>query len=307
VHPTPPGDRATPVSVSVIIVTWNCRDAVLACLASLEAAPPSVAWEAVVVDNGSVDGTPEGIRAAAPWVRVISNAGNRGLPAANNQGFVAARGADFVVSNPDVVWQPGAVDALLDVLARRPRAAWVVPRLRYPDGALQTSAGDLPSLASALGGRQLARARQRHDGVWWDGWEHDEEREIGRGHEAAYAVRRRAVEEVGLQAEQFPLDWEGVEWTARLRSAGWEIWLCPKAEAVHVGGASVRQVPGRWVVSSHRGMYRYFAPQVPVLVRPLLAAGIAVRAGAKLVAGVAGVAIYERAHRSRRRRRGVPS
>jgi hypothetical protein len=60
-------------------------------------------------------------------------------------------------------------------------------------------------------------------------------------------------------------------------------------------------VPFRWVVSSHRGMYRYFAKRRRAYSRPALAAIIAVRAVLKLGATAVGVAMYERAHRDKKR------
>jgi hypothetical protein len=296
---------ARDVALSVIIVNWNARPALADCLESLTSSPPPGGCEIIVVDNGSADGSVEWLRAHAPDVRLIANPDNRGLPAANNQGLAAAHAEALLICNPDVVFGDGAVAAMLDLLGRRPRAGIVVPRLRYPDGELQTSAGDLPTLGQALRGRQAQRSRAgagQPVGFWWDGWAHDEERPIGRGHEAAYLVRRAAVAEVGLQDERFPLDWEGIDWTARFRDAGWEVWLCPGAEVVHLGGASIRQVPFRWVVSSHRGMYRYFAKRRPVYWRPVLALMIGGRAVVKLAATAAtqlgGPAMYERAHRA---------
>lgn len=330
-----PEASATPCQVSVIIVNWNARDALLGCLQSLATYPPvglgtgrptgadpppagadplagaeppragaeGRTWEIIVVDNGSVDGSVDAVRSRYPHVRVIANPNNRGLPAANNQGIALASGAALLICNPDVVFQPGAAAALVGLLARHPRAGIVIPRLRYPDGGLQTSAGDLPTLGEALKGRQAQRQRRATGlpaGFWWDGWAHDEERPIGRGHEAAYVVRRAAADEVGPQDERFRLDWEGIDWTARFHDAGWEIWLCPDAEVVHLGGASIRQVPFRWVVSSHRGMYRYFAKRRPAYWRPALAAMIGGRAAVKLAATAGGLAMYERAHRGRR-------
>lgn len=293
--------------VSFVVVTWNSRGVVLDCLRSLAEHPASTPAEVVVVDNGSSDGTVAALAAAHPGrlegaeipVRVIANRTNRGLPAANNQGIVAARGDAIVICNPDTRFCRGAVDALLATLDRHPRAAFVVPRLLYTDGRQQTSAGDLPTLGEALLGRQAQRHRSEGEpaGFWWDGWGHDEERAIGRGHEAAYVVRRAAVEEVGLQDEAYRLDWEGVDWTARMRAAGWEVWLCPDAEVVHVGGASIRQAPFRWIASSHRGMYRYFSRRTPAVARPALAIAIAARAVAKSAAAVAKWADYERGHR----------
>jgi len=298
--PTPPGDRTAPVVISAVIVTWNSREVALNCLASLEANGPSVPWEVIVVDNGSRDGSVDAIRRAAPWARVIANPTNRGLPAANNQGMLAARGEHFLISNPDVIWHPGAVDAMYDVLGRHPRAAWIIPRILYEDGTPQTSAGRLPNLAEALAGRQLERWRPRKEaasGQWFDEWAHDEERAVPRGGEAGYLVRRAAVEEIGLQDERYKLDWEGLDWTARLRDAGWEVWLSPMSEAIHLGGASIRQVRFRSIVSSHRGMYLYFADRRPPAAKPVLASIIAVRAAAKLLAAATGLPMYQLAYR----------
>ncbi len=301
---TPPlaSTDAGAVDLSVVIVNWNGRAILLDCLRSLLDHPPTRPWEAIVVDNGSVDGSVAALADETPWVRMIANRTNRGLAAANNQGLLAARGDLLLVCNPDTLFQAGAVDAMVAALGRHDRAAIVVPRLLYEDGELQPSAGDLPSLGQALFGRQLDRRRNQTatSGLWWEGWDHDEERAIGRGHEAAYLLRRRAVEEVGLQDERFVLDWEGFDWTARFREAGWEVWLAPEARVVHLGGASIRQVPYRWVASQHRGMYRYFAKRSPAWARPALAATFTVRAGAKMATLAAGVPMYERAHRDRR-------
>jgi hypothetical protein len=185
-------------------------------------------------------------------------------------------------------------------MARRPRAAFVVARPERPDGKLQTAAGDLPSLRDALLGRQVARARGAVDaGFWWDAWAHDEEREIGRGLEACYLVRRAAIDEVGPQDERFRLDWEGIDWTERMRAAGWEVWFSPSARVVHAGGGSIRKAQVRWIARQHQGMYRYFAKRRPALARPGLAALFALRALVKAAALLPGLTSYERSHRDR--------
>ncbi|MEO5678483.1 MAG: glycosyltransferase family 2 protein [Acidimicrobiales bacterium] len=304
----PPADApGPPPALSVVIVNWNAGAALAGCLDSLARHPPSVPHEIVVVDNGSSDGSAQAAVAAHPRVRLIANGTNRGLPAANNQGIIATTAPALLISNPDVVYRPGAVDALLEASRRHPRAAIVVPRLRYQDGTVQTSVGDLPTLADALAGRQAQRRRAAAQepgepgaaatsGFWWDGWAHDEERQVGRGHEAAYLVDRRAVAEVGLQDERYFLDWEGIDWTERMGRAGWEVWFTPDAEVVHLGGVSIRQVPFRWIVRSHRGIYRYFATRHPWW-RPWLAPLLTVRAGAKLAAAAL-TDVYERGHRA---------
>lgn len=288
--------------MSVVIVTWNSGADVLSCLRSLSENPPSGGWEAIVVDNGSSDGSITRVRKELPWVRLIVNRSNRGLAAANNQGIVSSRAPFILISNPDVIYRPGAIDALIDLLERRRRAAFAVAKLEHVDGALQASAGDLPSISEALLGRRLTNSRRRNgpSGVWWHGWSHDEEREVGHGAEACYLVRREAIGEIGLQDERFVLDWEGLDWSARARDAGWQVWFCPAASVVHIGGVSLKQVPGRWIASTHVGMYLYLRRRLHPSLRPLLAAAIAVRAFAKLAFVTAGGSVYELSHHGRR-------
>jgi hypothetical protein len=288
--------------ISVIVVTWNSQTVIQGCIDSLLSTLAEGTWELIVVDNASTDGTLEVVRSLKPSATVIANASNVGLAAANNQGLAAAVGTFFLICNPDVIFKPGSVLAMAAVMDRHPRAAWVEPKLIYEDGELQTSAGDLPTLAETLFGRQLSRRRNPGTtaGFWWDGWPHDEERTIGRGHEAAYLVRRATVDAVGPQDERYFLDWEGVDWTERFRRAGWEIWLAPTAEVVHLGGTSIRRVPWRWVVSQHRGMYRYFADRRSQAWKPALGVAFTVRAGLKMGMIGVGVPMYQWAHRDRR-------
>ncbi len=291
--------------VSLVIVSWNVREPLLACLRSLRANPPSASWEAIVVDNASADGTVEAVRAEAPWARVIANDTNRGLAAANNQGLRASSGRVVVVSNPDVEYRAGALAALLQLLDRRPHAAFAFARLVDRDGTVLTCAGDPPTLRGALRGRQAVRRMpfgSEPSGFWWDGWAHDREVQIGHGLEACYAIRREALDEIGLQDERYWLDWEGIDWVARARDAGWEAWFCPTAEVVHLGGKSIRQAPFRSIVHSHRGIYRFFSRRMPVPLRPLLALVVAARAGLKMAVQAARVDLYGRAYRAGRPR-----
>ncbi len=290
-------DGTTPV-VSVIIVTWNSAGVVPLCIQSIIDGPPTLPWEAVIVDNGSADDTVDVVRDLSPHVRVIANASNRGLAAANNQGMLAAAGDYFVISNPDVVYARGAIDALVDLLDRRPEAAFAFAGLHHPDGRVQTCTGDLPTLGEAFLGRaaRLRRPDPRRQGFWWHGWDHATEVPIGHGGEACYATRRATVARLGLQDERFRLDWEGIDWTARAAELGWQAWFCPEASVVHMGGASIRRAPWRWIASTHRGMYRYFADRSSPAARPLLAVAVAGRALAKATGSLAGVAGYDAAH-----------
>jgi N-acetylglucosaminyl-diphospho-decaprenol L-rhamnosyltransferase len=292
----------TPVALSVVIVNWNAGSELRACLESIVANPPQCSWEVVVVDNGSTDESVAGAREVLAQAQWVLNSENRGLAAANNQGLIAAQGAIVVLSNPDVRFLPGALDAFSATLDRYRDSAFVVPHVVFPDGELQTTAGDLPTLSEAVLGRQFQRRKPsvgQARGFCWDGWGHDEERDVGRAGDVCYAARRDAIVDLGLQDERFPLDWEAIDWSARAREAGWRIVFCPRARVVHQAGISTEKAPRtRWVVDTHRGMYRYFANRGPAWRRPGLAALFGTRALVKIAAIEAGIPMYERARRS---------
>ncbi len=76
---------ASPPRLSVIIVSWNCRQARERCLASLAAALKDIPSEIIIADNGSSDGTVEWLSRHAAGVRVLSFEDNLGFAAAANE------------------------------------------------------------------------------------------------------------------------------------------------------------------------------------------------------------------------------
>lgn len=283
-------------AVSAVVVTWNSEPVVAQMLRSLATQPNVV--DITVIDNASSDDTVATVTRTAPHAALIRNDRNLGLAAAINQGLVATASPFVLLCNADISLAPDAVAAMLRTAERHPDAAFVIPCFERADGRRRTSVGDLPTLRSALLGRQAAR-RSAHDaadhGFWWDQWDHATERQVPRGSEACYLARRSVIARIGPQDERFRLDWEGIDWAARANEAGAEIWFCPEARVMHIGGQSIRQVQARWIVSSHKGMYRYFAKRSSPSARPFLAVVFAVRAAAKLAVLGVGSRIYDAA------------
>jgi N-acetylglucosaminyl-diphospho-decaprenol L-rhamnosyltransferase len=278
----------TTAEVSIVIVNWNSGGHLAACLQSLRDNPPSRAWAAVVVDNASTDASVDRAKGVLPEATFVQNAQNRGLAAANNQGMVAVASPVIVLANPDVTFEPGALDALCEVLDRRPQAAIAVPQLLQGDGSKQVSAMSLPTAAEALVPSLRRRAQA-------NAFPHDRETRVGHGADACFAVRRRAVATVGGLDERFPLDWEAIDWSRRFARSGWEAWFTPAARVVHAGGVSVRQVPYRWIAQSHVGLYRYLVGDRAWLA-PLVAPIATGRALIKAAATALGRARYDTAH-----------
>jgi GT2 family glycosyltransferase len=75
---------------------------------------------------------------------------------------------------------------------------------------------------------------------------------------ACFAVRREAIDQVGLLDEGFFLYCEEIDWAFRIHQAGWPIYYVPAAEVIHYGGQSTRQFRSKTFVELHRSRFRLF-------------------------------------------------
>ncbi len=133
-------------AVSVVAVLWNSDGELPGFLESIYSPPPSVSVEVILVDNGSAV-HPGPIIAGRSGVTLIENRRNVGFAPAINRGIAHARGRHLLLANPDIVFRPGALDALVEHLDRSPRAGGVGPRIEVRGG---TAAYPLPAVDPGL-------------------------------------------------------------------------------------------------------------------------------------------------------------
>src|SRR3954462_2528408 len=221
----------------VVVVTYSpgaTLDGFVESLAVATALPTEV----VLADNGSTDGAPERVSAAHRHVRLLRTGGNVGYGAAVNAGLADRTEGWALVANPDVRFEPGAVDELLAVAGRWPRAAPVGPQIKSPVGELYPSARDLPRLSTGAGHALF--------GWLWPGnpWtaRYPREREARRGRRAGWRsgscllVDLEALWSVGGFAPGYFMYFEDVDLAERLGRAGWLHVYAPPAGIVHEGG-----------------------------------------------------------------------
>ena len=237
--------------VSVVVVTYNAMPWIERCLESV------AAYDVVVVDHGSSDGTLDLVRERFPDVRLFEQE-NRGLGAGWNRGIRETGGEYVLILNADAWGLDGAVERLAAFADAHPRAAVVGPRLRHPDGRLQPSVRGFPTpwriATEYLFLRKLAPRSRALNAFYAEGFEHDEVRTAEFVMGAVMLVRRAAVEEVGPLDEDFFLFSEETDWCFRFRQAGWQVWFTPDAEFVHVYGAVHG---GRLFAENVRGHLRF--------------------------------------------------
>jgi GT2 family glycosyltransferase len=248
--------------LSIIIVSWNVRDLLRDCLASIAPWREALPLEVIVVDSASQDGSADMVQADFPWVRLMAQRDNVGFPRGNNIGLRAAQGQFLLLLNPDTVVVGDALPRMVQFLAAHPDVGMVGPHLLNSDGSYQSSRRRFPTVGlAALESTWLERLAPRR----WLDWFHV--REVGEEREsadvdwitgAAMLTRHKVYAQVGGMDEGYVMYSEELDWCRRIRAIGWRIAWLRDARIVHHGGQSSEQVPTRTHILFNRAKLRYF-------------------------------------------------
>ena len=265
------------IDVAIIVVSWNVREYLADCLRSVcnDLSRSQIRGETWVVDNASTDGTVSLLEALYPQVHVIGNDKNYGFAAANNQGMKAAAAAKpryYFLLNPDTFVRPGAIKELVTCLDERPKAGIAGARLIYGDGRFQHSAFYFPGLGQLMFDLMPMPARlyeSRFNGRYARRRFQPRRNPFKVDHPlgATMMVRSNVAESTRGFDESFHMYCEEIDWSWRVREAGWEVYVVPSAEVIHYGGESTSQVPANSIVNlwrsramlyqKHHGRIRY--------------------------------------------------
>jgi len=279
--------------LSIIIVTWNARDFLRDCLASIyrDTSPSAVDFEVFVVDNGSADGSPDMVAAEFPAVRLIRNSENLGFPKANNMALeVILRekcSSLITLLNSDMVVKDRAVEKMAACLNVNPAIAAVGPAFLLPDGRFQVGTGGFLPTARTMFSYFFFLFKifpRRSKSFYFD--------------QAALAgvsgvipvewlsggcltIRRDVVERIGPMDEVYFFYGEDLEWGRRMKRHGFRPAYFPSAQVVHYHGVTYKtvlsEVNTKWLrmlfhfVRTERGRFEY------CLVRAFASAGFFLR------------------------------
>ncbi len=222
-------DTSASPRASVVIPVYNHFAHTLACLRAIAAHPPVVAFEIIVVDDGSSDDT----AACLPQiigVRHHRRARNGGFIAACNDGASLARGDILVFLNNDTVPQAGWLDSLVGTLDAEPDAGLVGAQLVYPDGRLQEAGGVVFADGSSWNyGRFESTGDPRFSYL----------RDVDYLSGAAIAIPRALFAQLGgFDARYAPAYYEDTDLAFGVRAAGKRVIYQPGARVVHDEGTT---------------------------------------------------------------------
>jgi GT2 family glycosyltransferase len=229
--------------LSIVIVSWNSRSDLEACLASIRHYTNGLDYEVIVVDNASTDETVQTIRVAFPEVRLIENTANAGFARACNQGMAASVAEFVLLLNADTYVEDNVIGRSIEALQARPEIALLGCRLAYPDGRLQHTANRSLSIRRSLFEMlwlyKLVPKARRSELLLNGHWAHDHEIEVDWLAGVFLLLRRSLYLESGGFDERFFMYGEDSEWCMRLRRMGHRILFTPQPGTVlHTGSVS---------------------------------------------------------------------
>ncbi len=249
--------------VSILIVNWNTKELLRACLTSIFNHLPKDALEVIVVDNASRDDSSAMVASEFPSVRLVASTKNTGYAGGNNLAFSKAKGEWLLTLNPDTEFVDDSLDVALEVLQAHPKVGVLGVRQVGLDGKTQQSVrgfptvwgifGDVSGLGAKLGGSLDSYRLSRFD--------YTQEQEAPQPMGTFLLFRREALLSIGSlerpMDENFPIFFNEVDLLFRLKKHGWSCLYVPSAQIKHHGGESTKQVRSSMIWESHRSLVRY--------------------------------------------------
>ena len=248
-------------SLEIVIVSYRCRDLLVACLRSIGEHPYTRGPLSVtVVDNASEDGTFEAVRDGFAAVHFVELEDNVGFSSANNLALHRSTAEQILLLNPDTeVWE-GVLDTMSDFLDAHPRAGVAGCRLVRRDGSFDHAAKrSIPSVADAVRYFRPGGGPGSDSGYLAPQVGEHEIGPVDAVNGAFMLVRRTAMVEVGLLDAGYWMYGEDLDWCTRFRRAGWEVLYNGEVTTLHVKGATAG-THRRWRqnMAFHQSMGRFY-------------------------------------------------
>lgn len=251
--------------LTISIVNWNTKELLKDCLTSIIQNYTGNDYEVIVVDNNSNDGSIEMLQKYFPEIIIIINKNNLGFGKANNQVMQVCRGRCILIINPDIIIKKGSLEKMLDFLEKNENAGAVGAKLLNPDGTVQMKGfyRKLPSLLQLLMFKTVLYRIFIHFQVFsarfWEYQDINHTHEVEQIPGACILIKREVYEKIGGFDEDYFIWYEDVDWSWRMRKAGWKLYYLPEAEIVHYGGQSFLNIDsGEKIILFHTSLLKYF-------------------------------------------------
>lgn len=241
------------MKLSVIIVNYNVRPYLTACLDSVQRALEGIESEVFVVDNHSDDDSVEVISRDYSWVHLINNRENLGFSKANNIAIRQAQGEYILLLNPDTVVAEDTLKGVIDFMDQHPKAGGAGVRMHNADGTLAPESRRAIPTPFVAARKMLGFTKRYY--MSYLSWDAPAQIEVVSG--AFMLLRHKAIYEVGMLDEDFFMYGEDIDLSYRLLQGGWQNWYLPY-DIVHYKGQSTSKSDFRYVHVFYQAMLIFF-------------------------------------------------
>ena len=228
--------------LSVIVVNWNSREDLKACLASLRAQSHRD-LEVIVVDNGSTDGSVRMIQEEFPEIILLAESENLGFAEGCNRGIVASTSEWVAMLNNDAVAQPDWARELVAAALSAPPTCGMLQSLQLYL--------DRPEVVNSTGIVLTHKGQGRDRDLGKPFEPTSEQQEIFCPTAGAAAYRRAMLDEIRLPSGYFDRDhflyYEDMDLGWRARLAGWSATYVPRSIVWHKFQGSSRRRDQSWL------------------------------------------------------------
>lgn len=250
-------------TLKIIIVNWNAGSQLRDCISSIALAKQDAFTiaEVVVVDNGSTDGSLDGVDQFGISVRVIRNIENRGFAAACNQGAAEATGDYLLFLNPDTRLFEDSLIEPINFMQQSSNSGIGICGIRLvdEDGNVSTSAARFPTLR-VMAGKILGLTKlfpsvfPAHLMTSSDLRENSSvDQVIG----AFFLIRKNVFDRCGGFDERFFVYFEEVDLSLRAKQLGYSSYFLSEVSAFHKGGGCSDRVKAARLFYSLRSRILY--------------------------------------------------
>ena len=241
------------MKLSVVIVSYNVRLLLEACLQSVEKALKGIDGEIFVVDNHSSDDSVTYLEPRFPDVHFIANKENLGFARANNQAIRQSQAEYVLLLNPDTVVYENTLRDSLAFLDAHPEAGGVGVRMLTRDGdPAPESRRAVPTPWIAFLKMIGFSSKYYMSHLPWD---QPGQIEVISG--AYCMLRHKALDQIGLLDEDFFMYGEDIDLSYRLLKGGWQNWYLP-LDIIHYKGESTQKSSFRYVHVFYQAMLIFF-------------------------------------------------
>lgn len=289
--------------LSIVIVNYNVKYFLKQCLSSVYGSQRKLAdgseleLDVWVVDNDSVDGSVEMVRADFPQVHVIENHENVGFAKANNQALTGAAGQCLLLLNPDTVVESDTFVRCINFMEEHPDCGGLTVKMVDGDGNfLKESKRGFPTPEASFykisGLIKLFPHSRRIAAYYMGHLPEDAVNEIEIMPGAFLLLRREVYQQIGGLDERYFMYGEDIDYSWRIHLAGWKNYYLPETRIIHYKGESTKKGSMNYVYTFYNAMSifvkRYFTGGNARLFNALLHTAIWLRASMSWLRRIAG-------------------